>query len=68
MSEDQSSWHIWSMPLDPKTGLAAAPARRASMSQGDVPVYRGGKDVTVLPANGGTERVLAPDSVWPACW
>jgi len=86
MSEDQSSWHIWSMPLDPKTGLAAGPARRASMSQGDVPsfspdgkliafgrddpVYRGGQVLTVVPATGGPERVLARLSggIWNLDW
>ncbi len=67
--------HIWSMPLDQRTGLAAGPARRVSMSQGDVPSFSpDGKfiafgryhdstpswqDVTVVPSNGGQESILA---------
>jgi Tol biopolymer transport system component len=70
--EDSQSQYIWSMPLDPRTGLAAGPARRVSLTQGDVPSFSpdgkfiafgrdsvNGQHLTIVPAIGGSERVLA---------
>ncbi|HEY6825209.1 MAG TPA: hypothetical protein VI259_00040, partial [Gemmatimonadaceae bacterium] len=66
---------IWSMPLDPTTGLAKGPAQRLSVTEGDFPRYSpDGKslafaaddsarqNLVVIPAAGGVERVVArPD-------
>ncbi len=67
--------HIWTLPLDPRTGLASGPARRASMSTGDYPAFSpDGKSIafvanltrlTVIPASGGRERVVAEGTTHP---
>jgi Tol biopolymer transport system component len=38
-AEDGKTYHVWTMPLNPKTGLAAAPARRLSLTMGDQPRF-----------------------------
>lgn len=62
---------IWSVPINPATGAAAGPAQRASLSPGGNPslspdgtliAFEGsstGNDLTVVPATGGAERVVA---------
>ncbi len=61
---------IWTIPLDPRTGLATAPARRASVGPASIPsvspdgkwiacaTQAGQLKLVVIPAEGGTERVL----------
>jgi Tol biopolymer transport system component len=61
---------IWTIPLDPRTGLATGPARRASVGLGTDPSVSpdgkwiafasrvGGYHLAVIPAEGGAERVL----------
>jgi Tol biopolymer transport system component len=63
---------IWTIPLDPKTGLATGPARRASVSNGSDPsvsadgkwiaflaaLAGGSQQLVVIPSDGGTERVV----------
>jgi len=69
--DGRHTW-IWTLPLDPKTGLATGPVRRLSMSEGDSPEYSpDGKwlafavddssrhRLVVMPANGGPERTVA---------
>jgi Tol biopolymer transport system component len=63
--------HIWAIPLDPSTGLASGPARRVSTSMGHQPQFSpDGRqiafagdlpqdNITVVPATGGVERVVA---------
>ena len=65
---------IWSMPIDPKTGAAAGPAQRVTTIQSEYPSFSpdgrliafntnpsgvGGQDLGVVPATGGTERIVA---------
>jgi len=64
---------VWTVPLDPATGLAAGAQRRASMMPGDTPALShdgrmlafarddsvAGQSLVVLPTLGGPERVLA---------
>lgn len=61
---------IWTMPLDPRTGLAAGPARRVSIGDGLRPSLSpdgawiafeslvGRRHLAVIPSDGGNERVL----------
>lgn len=61
---------IWTMPLDPRTGLATGPARRASLGNAGRPsVSPDGKWIAfaseddrkrlaIIPSDGGSERVL----------
>jgi Tol biopolymer transport system component len=64
--------YIWTIPIDPTTGLAMGPQRRASMIPGDSPSLSqdgrmlafarddsAGQSLVVLPALGGPERILA---------
>ena len=80
-SEDRTGDFIWTMPIDPMTGIATAPAHRVSLRpvrgnarfspDGKVLAYRAGPrldtgwDITLVPATGGAERVIArfPDNV-----
>jgi Tol biopolymer transport system component len=64
-------FHVWTMPLDSRTGMAMGPAQRASVSAGDNPaissdskwiVFAADTDdtrLTVIPSNGGAERTVA---------
>ena len=70
---------VWTMPLDPKTGLPAGPERRASTWEGDAPrlspdgrsiAFDGygapgpkGDHLVVVPTSGGPERVVASPKV-----
>ena len=69
--DSRHTW-IWTLPLDPKTGLPSGPIRRLTMSAGDSPEYSpDGKwlafavddssrhRLVVMPANGGPERTVA---------
>jgi len=64
--------YVWTIPLDPTTGLATGPQRRASMIPGDSPSLSqdgrmlafarddsAGQSLVVLPSLGGPERTLA---------
>jgi Tol biopolymer transport system component len=76
-SEDGRDGFVWTMPVDPRTGLGTGPAQRVSL-RGEGPrgwvrfspdgrtiVYGAGPlpdrsyDVTLVPATGGPERVVA---------
>ena len=82
-NEDGKQTHIYVLPLDPNTGLATGSVRRASVEQGDTPsispdgkwiAFAGynspGQRLTVIPAAGGPERVLAQHSrgIEPIRW
>src|SRR5688572_2526588 len=81
-SGDINVVHIWTLPLDPITGLAAGVPRRASVGGGDLPFFspdgsfigfRGSdsaRRLSVIPMNGGIERVLAHGMVrlYPSGW
>lgn len=74
-SDDATTGYIWTMPIDPKTGLAAGPAKRVSRSAGDCPSIspdgnliafarnRDGnssvQDLALVATADGTERILA---------
>jgi Tol biopolymer transport system component len=73
-SEDGSGISVWTMPIDPKTGLATGQAQRVSLRPNSGASrfspdgktlaffsYRpdGSQDLTLVPATGGPERVLA---------
>lgn len=73
-SEDRTAAFLWTMPIDPKTGIATGqaqrvslrPGRRANFSpDGKMFVFSAGprpdgtSDVTLVPAMGGAERVVA---------
>lgn len=71
--ETKKGESVWTVPLDPRTGLATGAQRRISMLEGDSPSFSpdgqllafgradsGWKQsLVVLPAAGGPERVLA---------
>lgn len=70
--------NVWTLPLDPGTGLAAGPSRRASVGPGDFPSISGDSKwiafvadtdagrLVVIPAHGGNERTVyrAPITTW----
>jgi Tol biopolymer transport system component len=75
-SEDRTGVFVWTMPIDPKTGMATGQAQRVSLRQtgGGHPVFSpdgkilafyagprpdGTWDVTLVPATGGAERIVA---------
>jgi Tol biopolymer transport system component len=70
---NDTSHHVWVIPLDPRTGLAAGPERRLTTSPGDVPSMSPdgkwvafarddptgvGQSIVVVPIEGGSERVV----------
>lgn len=74
--------YVWTLPLNPATGLPSGPPRRASMSFGSwASISPDSKWIafaadssetrlTVIPANGGQERNLynGPGDVWEIQW
>ena len=74
--------YIWTLPLNPASGMPSGPPRRASMSSGNAPaISPDGKSIafatdsdhtrlTVVPAVGGQERDLykGPGDVWNVSW
>jgi Tol biopolymer transport system component len=73
-SEDRTGNFMWTMPIDPKTGIATGQAQRVSLRPGrrawfspdgqtlalDAgPRPDGSLDLTIVPATGGPERVVA---------
>jgi len=74
-SAGSADQHVWVLPLDPRTGEATGPARRASTRQGDTPAISMdgkwlafaaddsvgvGQGVVIVPVAGGSERVVVP--------
>ncbi len=76
-TENQSAKHyLWTLPLDPRTGLASAPERRVNDVEGDTPAFSAdglfiayaadspdgvGQSLLVVPASGGRGRVVVGD-------
>ena len=74
-SEDRTAHFMWTMPIDPRTGTATGPAQRVSLrsTHGNAmfspdgrtlaisagPRPDGTSDVSLVPATGGAERVVA---------
>lgn len=75
---------LWTLGLDPATGLAKGEPRRASILAANSPAFapdgksiafatptsRTSKNLVVIPANGGPERIVAQTQgdVWPIVW
>jgi Tol biopolymer transport system component len=72
--EQSKDQYVWVLPLDPRTGLAAASERRLSANAGDVPSISPdgrlvafarddstgvGQSIVVIAISGGAERVVA---------
>jgi len=74
-SEDRTGQFLWTMPIDPQTGIATGQAQRVSLrpterganfsSDGKMLAFPAGPrpdgtwDVALVPATGGVERVVA---------
>ena len=71
-SENGDAEYVWTIPLDPRTGLAAGPERRVSTVPGDTPAFSPdgkwiafgrsdslGQSLAVVPLSGGPARILA---------
>ena len=74
-SEDRTEEFVWTMPIDPQTGLATGQAQRVSLRptrrrpvfspDGKMLAFYAGPrpdgtfDTTIVPATGGVERVVA---------
>jgi Tol biopolymer transport system component len=72
-NEDATASHIWTLPVDPATGLARGTAQRVSMSPGHEPRFSPdgrmiafvvgtasqSHDLAIVPVSGGPERVVA---------
>jgi Tol biopolymer transport system component len=73
-SEDRTGSFLWTMPIDPQTAVATGPAQRVSLRPGRNarfspdgkmvaftagPRQDGTWDVSLVPATGGAERVVA---------
>lgn len=85
-SEDRTENFMWTMPIDPKTGIGTAPAHRVSLRpegslsarfspDGKMLAYRAGLrsdttwDITLVPATGGAEHVVASfPNRWAFAW
>lgn len=78
---NEAPFHIWTLPLNPSTGLPTGPARRASVTEGDYPAFSpdgrsiafaAGKRIVVIPALGGTERLVfqvsETETLWAVQW
>lgn len=67
--------HVWILPLDARTGLAAGQERRAAALQGDTPAISSdgkwlafaaddsvgvGQGIAIVPVAGGRERMVVP--------
>jgi Tol biopolymer transport system component len=74
-SKGSAEQHVWLLPLDARTGLAAGVERRASALQGDTPAFSAdgkwlafaaddsvgvGQGVVLVPVAGGRERTVVP--------
>jgi Tol biopolymer transport system component len=87
LSEDRTGRFVWTMPIDPRTGIATGEAQRVSLHaesgklaafspDGGTIAYFAGPlpdgtcNLTLVPATGGPERVVAhyPDTVRSAGW
>jgi len=75
VDRESRAQHIWVLPVDTRTGLAAGRERRVSALEGDSPAISPdgnsiafarddsvgvGQGVVVVPVNGGRERTLVP--------
>ena len=75
VDDESSAQHIWVLPVDPRTGLAAGSERRVSAMEGDSPAISPdgnsiafarddsvgvGQGVVVVPLSGGRERTIVP--------
>ena len=83
-AEGSGEKQLWTVSLDPATGLPNGPARRVSILVAHspafspdgksiafaTPVSRTAKKLVVIPVNGGPERVVAETEgdVWPITW
>ena len=76
--------YVWTVALDPATGLTAGVPRRVSMTRGNNPAFSpdgrsiafdveaspGVENLVVVPVTGGPERTLARTwgDIWPLTW
>ena len=83
-TEGGGDQQLWSVPLDPTSGLAAGAPRRVSVLFAYAPAFspdgksiafatptsRTAKNLVVIPANGGPERIVAKTQgdIWPITW
>jgi Tol biopolymer transport system component len=81
-SEDGMGVFLWTMPIDPKTAVATGQAQRVSLrSSGTAAFSPDGKmlafnarrpdgtvDLTLVPATGGSERVVASGRGYAVAW
>ena len=82
--EDGGKPQLWTVSLDPKTGLPNAAPKRVSILTAESPAFspdgksiafatpasRAAANLIVIPANGGPERVVAETQggIWPIVW
>src|SRR5688500_16717848 len=82
--EDNGKFYVWTLALDPKTGLAAGDPRRVSLTHGKDAAFSsdgrsiafvgengsGGEQIIIVPVNGGPERTLVSTDayIWPIRW
>jgi Tol biopolymer transport system component len=78
--DEKGDSHIWTMPLDRSTGLAAGAANRVPQIKGASPAFSadgqrlayvafdsaGAQRIMVAPVDGGPERILAAVEAWPS--
>jgi dipeptidyl aminopeptidase/acylaminoacyl peptidase len=83
-SEEGGKPQLWTVSLDPKTGLANGTPKRVSLIAAETPAFspdgksiafatptsRSAKNLIVIPVNGGPERVVAETQgdIWPIVW
>jgi Tol biopolymer transport system component len=83
-AEGGGDQQLWTVPLDPTSGLAAGTPRRGSILVANAPTFspdgksiafatptsRTAKNLVVIPANGGPERIIArtEGDIWPITW
>jgi len=81
--EGSEDFYVWTVGVDPRTGLQTTPPRRVSASAGGVPAFspdgqliafhqdagKNNRKLVVAPANGGAERVLTQGDIFgPYSW